>query len=78
MSAQQFREGLFGQLPEFFHGVDELDPAKLSQLLRLRYHDSIADAVADLGRSDEIGHAFAGFQRYTLFGRRGVRGGGAP
>ena len=45
-------------------GVDELEQAKLSQLLRLRYHDSIADAVADLGRPDEIGHAFAGFQRY--------------
>ena len=45
-------------------GVDELEQAKLSQLLRLRYHDSIADAVADLGRPDEIGNAFAGFQRY--------------
>lgn len=27
-------------------------------------NDSIADAVADLGRPDEIGKMFAGFQRY--------------
>jgi hypothetical protein len=27
-------------------------------------HDSIADAVADLGKPDEIGRVFAGFQRY--------------
>jgi len=33
-------------------------------LLRLKYHDSIADAVADLGKPDEIGKVFAGFQRY--------------
>ena len=45
-------------------GVDELDQAKLTPLLRLKYHDSIADAVADLGRPDEIGKVFAGFQRY--------------
>jgi type I restriction enzyme R subunit len=30
-------------------GVDELDTEKLSPLLRLRYSDSIADAIADLG-----------------------------
>ena len=35
-----------------------------SRLLRLKYHDSIADAVADLGPPDEIGRAFAGFQKY--------------
>ena len=45
-------------------GVEELDQAKLTPLLRLKYHDSIADAVADLGRPDEIGRVFAGFQRY--------------
>ncbi len=45
-------------------GVDELAQEKLTPLLRLRYHDSIADAVADLGRPDEIGRTFAGFQRY--------------
>jgi type I restriction enzyme R subunit len=45
-------------------GVEELDQEKLTPLLRLRYHDSIADAVADLGRPHEIGQVFAGFQRY--------------
>jgi type I restriction enzyme R subunit len=45
-------------------GVEELDQAKLTPLLRLKYHDSIADAVADLGRPEEIGRVFAGFQKY--------------
>jgi type I restriction enzyme R subunit len=45
-------------------GVDELDQDKLTPLLRLQYHDSIADAVADLGRPDEIGRVFSGFQKY--------------
>lgn len=45
-------------------GVEELDQDKLTPLLRLKYHNSIADAVADLGRPDEIGRVFAGFQRY--------------
>ncbi|MEY2680515.1 MAG: type restriction endonuclease subunit [Pseudomonadota bacterium] len=45
-------------------GVEELDPAKLSPLLKLRYRDSIADAVANLGNPDEIGRVFSGFQRY--------------
>ena len=31
---------------------------------RLRYHDSIADAVADLGKPEDIGKVFASFQRY--------------
>jgi type I restriction enzyme R subunit len=45
-------------------GVDELDQDKLPPLLRLQYHYSIADAVADLGRPDEIGRVFSGFQKY--------------
>jgi len=45
-------------------GVGELDQEKLTPLLRLKYHNSIADAVADLGRPDEIGQVFAGFQKY--------------
>jgi type I restriction enzyme R subunit len=44
-------------------GVEELDPEKLTPLLRLRYHDSLADAVADLGPASEIGKAFASFQK---------------
>ncbi|MDA8240914.1 MAG: DEAD/DEAH box helicase family protein [Nitrospiraceae bacterium] len=45
-------------------GVEELDQAKLTPLLRLRYRDSISDAVADLGKPEEIGQVFAGFQKY--------------
>ncbi|MFC3674310.1 EcoAI/FtnUII family type I restriction enzme subunit R [Ferrovibrio xuzhouensis] len=45
-------------------GVDELDADKLTPLLRLKYRDSLADAVADLGRPDEIGRVFRGFQRH--------------
>ena len=45
-------------------GVEELDREKLTPLLRLKYHDSIADAVTDLGRPEEIGTLFAGFQKY--------------
>ncbi len=45
-------------------GVEELDQTKLTPLLKLKYHNSIADAVADLGRPEEIGQAFAGFQQY--------------
>src|SRR5882724_5993777 len=36
-------------------GVQELDREKLTPLLRLKYNDSLADAVADLGRPEEIG-----------------------
>jgi type I restriction enzyme R subunit len=45
-------------------GVEELDQEKLNPLLRLKYHNSISDAVADLGRPEEIGSIFAGFQKY--------------
>jgi type I restriction enzyme R subunit len=45
-------------------GVDELDQEKLTPLLRIKYHNSIADAVADLGRPEDIGRLFAGFQKY--------------
>ena len=45
-------------------GVQELDQQKLSPLLKLRYNNAIADAVADLGRPEEIGQAFSGFQKY--------------
>ena len=45
-------------------GVQELDQDKLTPLLRLKYNNSIADAVADLGKPEEIGKVFAGFQQY--------------
>lgn len=49
-------------------GVQELDQAKLTPLLRLKYNNSIADAIADLGRPEEIGTVFAGFQQYLYQG----------
>jgi type I restriction enzyme R subunit len=45
-------------------GVDELDQEKLTPLLRLRYRNSISDAIADLGVPEEISKVFAGFQKY--------------
>ena len=45
-------------------GVDELDQEKLIPLLRLKYHNAIADAVADLGKPEEIGKVFSGFQKF--------------
>lgn len=52
-------------------GVEELDQEKLTPLLRLKYHNSIADAVADLGKPEEIGKVFTGFQKY-LYQRQRV------
>ncbi len=43
-------------------GVDELSPEKLPALLKLKYDNAIADAVADLGPPSVIGEAFVGFQ----------------
>jgi type I restriction enzyme, R subunit len=45
-------------------GVQELAQEKLAPLLRIRYQNSIADAVADLGKPEQIGELFTGFQRY--------------
>ena len=45
-------------------GVDELARKKLSPLLRLKYNNAIADAIADLGAPEEIGKVFASFQQY--------------
>jgi type I restriction enzyme R subunit len=45
-------------------GVEELDQDKLTPLLRLKYHDSLTDAVRDLGDPDKIKAVFAGFQKY--------------
>ena len=48
-------------------GVEELDQTKLTPLLRLKYHNSLTDAVADLGKPEEIGKVFTGFQK-CLYG----------
>jgi len=45
-------------------GVEELDQEKLRPLLLLKYHNAIADAVADLGEPEQIGRVFAGFQKH--------------
>ena len=45
-------------------GVGELNQEKLGPLLKLKYNNAIADAVADLGQPEEIGKVFAGFQQY--------------
>jgi type I restriction enzyme, R subunit len=44
-------------------GVEDFDQEKLSPLLKLKYN-AIADAVADLGKPEDIGYLFSGFQRY--------------
>jgi len=44
-------------------GTEELASEKLPPLLRLKYH-AISDAVAELGKPEEIGMIFAGFQKY--------------
>jgi type I restriction enzyme R subunit len=44
--------------------VDELALDKLTALLRLKYKNSIADAVTDLGPPELINEAFNDFQRY--------------
>jgi type I restriction enzyme R subunit len=44
-------------------GTEELASEKLPPLLRLKYH-AISDAVADLGRPEQIGTLFTGFQKY--------------
>ncbi len=46
------------------HGVEELEQQKLTPLLRLKYHNSIADAVAELGTPDAIFRSFVEFQKF--------------
>ena len=49
---------------------EELDQEKLTPLLRLKYQDSIADAILELGRPEEIGQMFSGFQRHLYAEKR--------
>jgi type I restriction enzyme, R subunit len=44
-------------------GVEELDQEKLTPLLLLKF-GAIQDAIADLGRPEEIGRVFSGFQKF--------------
>jgi len=45
-------------------GVQELNQDKLTPLLKLKYHDSLPDAVADLGAPRQIQEVFVGFQKF--------------
>ncbi len=45
-------------------GVEELGTEKLTPLLKLKYHDSLPDAIADLGAPNEIQQIFSGFQKF--------------
>lgn len=51
-------------------GVDELDQAKLPELIELKYH-TIADATETLGGVDEIRNLFIGFQKH-LYQQQGA------
>ncbi|HEX9093636.1 MAG TPA: hypothetical protein VF902_06605 [Coriobacteriia bacterium] len=50
-------------------GVDELAIEKLSELLRLMYHNAIWEALDELGQPEEIRGVFSGFQRYLYADR---------
>lgn len=59
----------FGE-PVFTYSLKEgINDGFLTPLLRLKYHDSLSDAIADLGKPEEIGRVFAGFQKYLYQGR---------
>src|SRR5439155_994881 len=45
-------------------------------LLRLKYNNSIADAVAHLGKPEDIGRVFIGFQKYLY--QQEARSAGTP
>jgi type I restriction enzyme R subunit len=47
-------------------GVEELDQAKLTPLLKLRYHDSMKDALDDLGSRRRFGGCSAGFRSICM------------
>ncbi len=43
---------------------DELDDAKIKDLLKLKYNNAIADALTELGQPDQVRRVFVGFQRH--------------
>jgi type I restriction enzyme, R subunit len=45
-------------------GVDELAPEQLPPLLKLKYHNAIADAFEELGEPEAIGAVFTEFQKF--------------
>ncbi len=54
-------------------GVGELDSAKLTPLLKLRYNNAISDARADLGDVEQIRTLFVGFQKWLYVEERAER-----
>ena len=50
-------------------GVDELDVAQLSPLLRLKYH-ALHEAFAELGQPNQVRQVFVGMQRHLYAERR--------
>ena len=50
-------------------GVHELDKEKLSPLLKLKYNNAIADAIADLGKPEEIGKRLRGLPKVSVRSR---------
>jgi type I restriction enzyme R subunit len=59
---QQFLDFVLGHYVT--EGVDELEQEKLTPLLKLKYHDSLADAIKDLGKAESIAKVFSEFQKY--------------
>lgn len=49
-------------------GVEELAQEKLTPLLRLKYQNAIADAIAELGLPEEISRIFVEFQKFLYQG----------
>lgn len=49
-------------------GVEELEQSKLTPLLRLKYGNSLTDALSDLGQAEEIAQVFTGFQKFLYQG----------
>ena len=44
-------------------GAEEMDTDKLTPLLRLKFHNAISDAAANLGDTAKVRAMFAGFQK---------------
>ena len=51
----------------------ELNQDKLKPLLLIKYHNSIQDAVADLGKPEEIGRVFSRISKIPLHRTGGVK-----
>ncbi len=51
-------------------GVEELGQEKLTPLLNLKYHNSISDALADLGKAEEVRARLRGISAVPLPGAR--------